>query len=110
MSFQIVQKGLTDALSWCNNIADVVNRIMDGKTNNTGDVTLTASSATSTVTDHRVGVDSVILFMPTTASAATEFAAGTMYVSSRSIPNRTFTITHVNSATADRTFRYVVIG
>ena len=47
-------------------VAEIVNNIMDGKTNNTGTVTLATSSATSTtIYDARIGRDSVILLMPT---------------------------------------------
>lgn len=86
----------------------VVNGIMNGKINATGEVTLTASSATTAVTEVRAGADSVILFTPTTANAAAEQGAGGMYVSS--FGKQTFTITHANNAQTDRTFRYAVIG
>lgn len=89
-------------------IALVVNNILDGKLNSTGSVTLTASAASTAVTDERAGYDSVILFMPTTANAASEQAAGGMYVSSRG--KQTFTITHANNAQSDRTFEYIIIG
>jgi hypothetical protein len=89
-------------------IALVVNNILDGKLNSTGSVTLTASAASTAVTDERAGYDSVILFMPTTANAASEQAAGGMYVSSRG--KQTFTITHANNAQSDRTFAYIIIG
>jgi LDH2 family malate/lactate/ureidoglycolate dehydrogenase len=98
--------------NWLRKIVRVINGIMQGKTNNTGSVTLTANSATTTVTETggRIGQNTLILFMPTTAHAATEFGAGTMYVSARSVANNTFTITHVNNAQNDRTFNYVLIG
>jgi LDH2 family malate/lactate/ureidoglycolate dehydrogenase len=93
-------------------LINVVKGIMQGKTNNTDSVTLTANTGTTTVSvaDGRIGQTSFIAFMPTTANAATEFGAGTMYVSSRSVANNTFTITHTNGASADRTFYYVLIG
>jgi len=51
-------------------VAEVVRGVMDGKTNNTGLLTLDASGATSTTFfDRRIGKDSVILFQPATASA-----------------------------------------
>lgn len=47
-------------------VAEVVNGIMNGKTNNTGSVTLaTGGASTTTITDARIGVDSVILLMST---------------------------------------------
>jgi hypothetical protein len=87
-------------------VAQVVNLIMDGKTNNTGAVTLTANSSTTTVDDRRAGADSVILFMPTTANAAAE--KDDLYVSSRG--KQTFTITHSNNSQTDRTFGYAIVG
>lgn len=107
----------TNLTNWITSVDRVVTRINNGKTNNTNEITLTENSATTTVTlPHGVlGQDTVIVFMPTTANAATEFGAGSMYVSARSISNRydtnsTFTITHANNAQTDRTFRYIMVG
>ena len=60
------------------NVAEIVNNIMDGKTNNTGTVTLATGGATSTtITDARIGVDSVILLSPADdISASYEFPYG----------------------------------
>lgn len=92
------------------NVTIVVNNLMKGKANNTGSVTLSANAATTTVTlaTGLLTPDTIILFMPTTAHAATEFGAGTMYVSS--ITTTTFVITHVNNSQTDRTFSYARIG
>jgi hypothetical protein len=55
-------------------VAEVVNGIMNGKTNNTGSVTLDTGGATSTtITDARIGVDSVILLMATDDVSATAY-------------------------------------
>jgi len=91
-------------------ITSVINNLMKGKSNNTGSVTLTANAGTTTVTlaTGLLTPDTIILFMPTTAHAATEFGAGTMYVSS--VTTTTFVITHVNNAQTDRTFSYARIG
>lgn len=56
-------------------VAEIVNGIMDGKTNNTGTVTLATGGATSTtITDARIGADSVILL-----SAADDVSASSFY-------------------------------
>lgn len=89
-------------------IVRVINNIMRGKTNNRGEVTLTASASSTVVSDVNVGGDSVIHFMPTTANAAIELGNSTMYVSSTG--KQTFTITHDNNSQTDRTFRYIIIG
>ncbi len=81
-----------------------LNEAMEGKLRSTGSVTLTAGQATTVVADRRVGIDSVIVFSPMTANAAGE----TMYVSATGAG--TFTITHQNAASTDRTFNYIIIG
>lgn len=86
-------------------IAETVNQLLDGKLNATGTFTLSANSDTTTLADTRIGPDSVILWMPTTANAGGEIG---MYVSSRG--KQTATITHMNDSRTDRTFAYVVLG
>jgi len=50
--------------------AEIVRGIMDGKTNNTGTLTLaTGGATTTTLNDRRIGADSVILFAPTSAAS-----------------------------------------
>ena len=52
-------------------ISEVVNNLVEGKSNNTGEVTLAVASATTTtIYDERIGYNSVVLLMPTTANAA----------------------------------------
>jgi hypothetical protein len=56
-------------------VAEIVNGIMDGKTNNTGSVTLaTGNATTTTITDARIGVDSIILLAPESAAAFVDTA------------------------------------
>jgi hypothetical protein len=56
-------------------VAEIVNGIMDGKTNNTGTVTLaTGNATTTTITDARIGIDSVILLAPKSAAAFADTA------------------------------------
>lgn len=55
-------------------ISEVVNNLMNGKSNNTGEVTLATSSATTTtIYNERIGVDSVILLTPINDVSATTF-------------------------------------
>ena len=87
-----------------------IQQLAAGRSNTVGTVTLTQNQATTTVTT-RPGTcftSSVPILIPTTANAATEFGAGTWYISAVGVD--TFTITHVNSATASRTFLYVIVG
>jgi len=56
-------------------VAEVVNNAMEGKTNNTGEVTLnTGWAATTTIFDERIGFDSLILLMPISDAAETAAA------------------------------------
>ena len=52
-------------------VAEVVNNAMNGKTNNTGTTTLADGGATSTtLSDERIGYDSIILLTPLSVAAA----------------------------------------
>jgi hypothetical protein len=56
-------------------VAEVVRGIMDGKTNNTGSITLaTGGATTTTLNDRRISADSVILFAPASAAAYADSA------------------------------------
>jgi hypothetical protein len=56
-------------------VSEVVRGIMDGKTNNTGTLTLaTGGAVTTTLTDRRIGPESVILFVPASAAAYADYA------------------------------------
>ena len=51
-------------------ISEVVNNLVEGKSNNTGTITLATGTNTTTLYDERIGYDSVILFAPASASAS----------------------------------------
>jgi hypothetical protein len=97
---------LPDTRETVRRLVDTANRAMDGRSNAIGEVTLTPSATTTAVTDYRVGSDSVIVLMQTTANAAAAY--GTTYVSARTQGG--FTLTHANNAQTDRTFEYTVTG
>ena len=97
-----VPPGGTDART----TANVIRNLVDGKSNNTGSITLTANATTSTLTDQRVGANSVIVLMPKTANAAT--AMTSLFVSARG--TGTATLTHDSNAATDRHLEYVIIG
>lgn len=94
--------------------AAVLNGAMRGKTNNLFEGSLTTGVATTTTFTgadtqgaEKVGPESFIGIMALNANAATELAAGTMYVSTQG--NETVTITHSASALT-RSFRFLVVG
>jgi len=85
-------------------VTQTVNGTLDGRTNNTGEVTLNNAPST-TVVDARISTGSVILWHPTSSAAAMELGAGTMYVSATT--SGSMTVTHVANSLA---FRYAIIG
>jgi hypothetical protein len=86
-------------------VAEVVNGILNGKTNNTGAVTLaTGGATTTTITDERIGYDSKIILMATSAASS----AITRYISAKG--KGTATITHSANITSNVTFDYVIVG
>lgn len=87
-------------------IAGVLNNVLKGKLNCTGTFTVTANAATTTLSDPRIGANSVIHVMPQTAHAAAEI--GTLYFTA--FGDGSCTVNHANSAQTDRTFSYAVIG
>ena len=89
-------------------VAEVVNRALDGGINATGSVTLAVSAASTVVTDKRLSATSYFGLMPTTANAASEVGNGTIYVSAQG--KQTLTLTHANNSQSDRTYRYVILG
>ena len=89
-------------------VGDALRNLFSGRVDWVGEFTLSASASTTMVSDLRVGQNSVVTLEPTTANAAAERAAGTMYVGTYA--DGSFTITHANNAQNDRTFRYVVVS
>lgn len=85
-----------------------IRQLGEGRSNANGTFTLTANAASTTVTAALCGSGSLILYMPTTANAAAEVGAGTMYIGT--VSNGSFVVTHANNANADRTFKYIALG
>ena len=87
-------------------VSSTLNNVMDGKLNSTGTITLTASATSTTLTDARIGGDSVIVFMPITANGKT--AENNLFVSARQSGQAT--LTHASSSNNDQNFAYIIIG
>ncbi len=115
--------------------ANVINRINQGKFNAVLEITLNDFGTTTTITDARLTRLGSARFDPLTADAATELAAGTMYVTAANRRNGEWTITHsaadgeamlfdddtnmlfdddtnmlFDGTSGDRTFKMVMIG
>lgn len=89
------------------NVVKSLNLAIDGKLNCTGEFTCTANAGSTTIKNILCTENSMVLISPTTANAATEFGAGSIYIVSAA---GQFQVFHVNSATTARTFRYAIIG
>lgn len=86
----------------------VVSNLLRGKLNATLDVTLTPSASSTVIIDERFSEQCAVEFDPLTANAASEKAAGTLWVSARTAGQ--ITVSHANNAQTDRSFRLIIIG
>lgn len=106
---QPVPEFLVDDREHRREIARRLNLVMQGKLNVTLDVTLAPNSASTTVTDSRIGFyAAVIPAMPMTKNAASELASGNLYVDT--LINGSCIVHHSANAESDRTIRFVIIG
>lgn len=87
-------------------LAQTLNEVIKGRANNVGTLTLTAGATTTTVLDNLFESAMVPVLIATTANAAA--ATANVYVSARA--NGSFTLTHANTGTTDRTFLYIRWG
>ena len=86
-------------------ISEVVNNLVEGKSNNTGSFSTTVSTTTTTLSNERIGFNSVIVFMPLDLNSAAElkdvyfdnFAQGSCTV-------------HHGSHGVSRNYRYIIVG
>lgn len=84
--------------------------LFEGRSNAFGTVTLTLNQGTTTVLHPNVGDESQIFLFPRHANAAAEVGNGTIYIAAGAITVGQFVITHANSATANRTFSFCIVG
>ena len=91
---------------WNRETAAILQWTRKGKLNCVKEVTLTANSATTTLTDELIGPDSAILLMPMHTDAAG--ALGGLYFSTPTAGS--VTINHANTASTKKKFRFCVIG
>lgn len=82
--------------------------LFEGRSNAGGQFTCTLSQATTTVIAPNCGADSRVFLSARHANAAAELGNGTIYVSA--VSQGSFTVTHANSATTNRTFDYELKG
>jgi hypothetical protein len=83
-----------------------IEQIMEGRTRNYGTFTLAANAGTTTVLDASFESHQSVVWSPTTTTAAT--AMTNVRVTTRN--SGSFVLTHSNTADADKTFLYVIVG
>lgn len=91
-------------------MATAINNMLTGKLNTRITVTLTANAATTTVTDPRIGKNTILHLHPTTANAAAEQGNGTLYQTYPNTGDMAAVLNHANSAQIDRTFACTIQG
>ena len=95
----------TDLPNWIRRAATVIESLLENKHRATGSVTLTASSLTTTLSDRRIGPNSVVHLM-----AETESAGGEVGIYIGTYRDKTCTINHGYDSRTDRTYRYSIQG
>ena len=88
-------------------IATLVNRLVSGRINSLGSVTLTNNGTSTTLSDNNIKQGSKLFFTPTTAHAA---AVSGLWYDPASIPENggTVTLHHNAVAQADLSFDYLI--
>jgi hypothetical protein len=104
--YPLVQETMPNEVEHRRLLAQGVNGARQGKLNAVTQVTLTANSTTTTLTDARIGATTGIYFSSLTADAAAALSG--LFVSSQK--NGQATLTHASAASVDRTFNVLLIG
>ena len=91
-------------------LAEAVMEVMNGKINSTGSFTLTADVTTTTLTDARIGRNTVVQYFPITANASAEIGAGTIYQTHPNAAQEKAVINHADNSQSDRDYVFVLLG
>lgn len=87
--------------------SQAIKELIEGRSNATGTVTLSTGTTTTLITRSTINANAGVFLFPATASAAA--AVATTYATVTP-GGGSLTISHANSAVADRTFHYLVNG
>lgn len=93
-----------DAVEHRRKLAEAIRMLFDGKSANTGTLTIPAGQTSAALQSPLIAESSVIVLAPLSASAA----LATPFVSAQS--TGVATIEHASSSGADRDYRYAIIG
>ena len=97
-------------IEWVRDTTTILNGALQGKLNATGTVTLAEGSATTTLSDIRIGAETVVHLVPTSNNASSDFGAGTLYMTYPNVNDGVAIINHANNSNDDKTFAYTLIG
>ena len=103
-----VPESFADVDEWCRKLGQSLNLMLKGRLNVVKAVTLTANAATTTVTDNRIGPDTVLECHPVTANAAA--ALGGLWQIYPNTTDRQATLNHASNAQTDKSFAVILIG
>jgi hypothetical protein len=106
-SFRLPPRDLVDERQLARQISSVLTNVMKGRTNNVIDVTVNISQATTTVTDDRIGVNTVAIAIPTNSDSET--ALIWPYRDFTTPLNGSMTLNHTNSGTT-KTYKIILVG
>lgn len=106
-TFPIPPKDSDDEKKHRRELANGLALSMLGRTNNVLDVEVTASSGTTTVTDSRIGVNTVAIAVPTNSNG--QSAAVWPYRDFTSPVNGSMTLVHTNNGNS-KTYKIILIG
>ncbi len=105
--FQAPPKDQADEHMHRRAIAQAVQHLMSGRTNNVLEVTLDANQTFTDVVDARIGVNTVALCIPMTTNAA---AITQPYRDYTNAVNGEMKLLHVSDASADKAFKVILVG
>jgi len=100
---------LADVSAYTRRVWDALFRLRQGKIESVTEFQLAPSATTTALNYQGLSPQSVVIFDPKTAAAATELAAGTMYVLTANRGNDTWTVTHSNGS-SPRVFQVAILG
>lgn len=107
-TFNVPPNDLEDEKKHRRILAQAVAGLRNGRTNNVLDVTVDANAAATTVTDARIGVNTVAVAIPTTVNA--EAASIWPYRDFSSPVNGSMSLIHTNDANTDKTYKVLLFG
>jgi hypothetical protein len=89
-------------------VAEILNGVMNGKTNNTGRFEIATGTAPLTVNDARCGADSVVLLSPTNSRACQ--LINHVFISSTTSGSFVIDLRSGSSGSGTANFSYALIG